>query len=224
MTIGEVKNSALVNLDDAVEKDNIIMRANSPEKPLADYSEESPREVVKEKEEVKVKDNPKPLNKLTTIKEEPRDMKDQSNVEVSNNEGLGDNLESHARPSETINSMAVRPYLDNYHIIKMLGKGDNTLYELEDKSDSSKACLRIITKKNLAKEDKDELMSKITSKLFIKDLNNPNLIKFKECWHDSTNFYFIHEYIEGKEILDYIQENPLCEEFVVKLVGKLVTL
>ena len=169
-----------VNLDDD-EEDNIkfIVRANSPEKPLADYSEETPKEEEKKEEIPKTKVN-NPLNKLTTIKEDIRDIKDQSNFEVSNNECLGDNLESHARPSETINSNAIRPYLDNYNIIKMLGKGDNILYQLEDKSDNSKACLRIITKKNLAKEDKDELTSKITSRVFVKDLNNPNLIKFKE--------------------------------------------
>jgi hypothetical protein len=229
----------LIESDDDVRR-RIISRKDSPEKPLfinnsdegleeeqkLSQKEEQQEEqhVVQPLEQMDALDvnqtnrgnsNAQPhLHKLTTIKEEPRDINNQSNNGISILQVLGENLDSVAGPNNSGNSCMPLPYLDNYNIIKMLGKGDNILYQLEDKSDNSKACLRIVTKKNLLKEDKDDLTLKITSRVLVKGLNNPNLIKFKEWWH---------EYIEGTEILDYIQNTKLSEEFVVRLVEKLVS-
>jgi hypothetical protein len=199
------EEEVLVDSEDDVGK-QIINRKDSPEKPLfinnsdEDLEEEqkvSQQEEQEEEQKVKQQedrmdvlevnqtnrensDAQPALNKLTTIKEDPRDIKDQSNNGISNIEVLGDNLESVAGHNNSVNSSMVHHYLDNYNIIKMLGKGDNILYQLEDKSDNSKACLRIVTKKNLVKDDKDDLTLKITSRVLVKGLNNPNLIKFKE--------------------------------------------
>lgn len=60
-----------------------------------------------------------PPKKLTTIKEEPQQMA--SNVNARSPENA--NEESQPRGvSETINSAIARPYLENYRIVKILGK------------------------------------------------------------------------------------------------------
>jgi serine/threonine protein kinase len=41
---------------------------------------------------------------------------------------------------------------------------------------------------------------------------------------DSTNFYFIQEYLEGKQLLDYIQDIHLTEKVVVEILKKLVSI
>lgn len=39
---------------------------------------------------------------------------------------------------------------------------------------------------------------------------------------DSTNFYFIEEFIEGKELLDYIQDVEITEGSIIELLKKLI--
>ena len=69
----------------------------------------------------------------------------------------------------------------------------------------------MIKKSNYTDSEKEDLSIKISNKSLEKDLNHPNLVKFKECWMDSINFYFIQEYIEGDELLQYIQNINLTE-------------
>lgn len=39
---------------------------------------------------------------------------------------------------------------------------------------------------------------------------------------DGTNFYFLQEYLESKELLDYIQDVTINEQLVVEIVKKMI--
>jgi predicted transcriptional regulator len=94
---------------------------------------------------------------------------------------MQENNESVPRPvTETVNSAAIRPHLETYKVVKILGKSEGILYELEDQKDNSKAVLRMIRKSNFNSDDKESISEKITAKAYTSDLNHPNIIKFKD--------------------------------------------
>lgn len=126
--------------------------------------------------------------------------------------------------ADVVHSPVAVSNLEYYKIVRIMGKSEGFLYELEDLRDNSKAVLRMTRKTTYISEDKQEITDKINSKMYVSDLNHPNIVKFKDCWMDSTNFYFIQEYLEGKQLLDYIQDIHLTEKVVVEILKKLVSI
>jgi len=159
------------------------------------------------------------VHKLPTIKEEKKEDYNQSNSEFKESKFVRNSpelrpagMDSNPKASETIHSAAGKFFPEKYKIVEVLGKGEGSMcYLLEDSKEGTRACLRMVKKSTYGDEDKEDISEKITNKFFLKDLKHPNLVKFKEWWMDSTNFYFIQEYIEGKELFNYIQDTEMSE-------------
>lgn len=212
-----------IELDKSDEKIQ-YQKDDSPEKRLKlDEDEEefknSPPEEKQEKDNLEAEN---PVSKLPTIKEEVKDDYNASVSEMKNSKFARNNspelpskiplVESNPKASETVNSVIAKSLPEKYNIVKVLGKGEATmLFLLEEAKTSQKACLRMIKKSTYNDDEKEELSNKISNKLMSKELRHPNLVKFKECWSDSTNFYFVQEFLEGQDLFNYIQDVELSE-------------
>lgn len=178
-----------------------------------------------------------PKKKVITLKEEVKLVEVTSNAVSSAVRVVAAPIEKVApennpgvNPKIPVENIEIRPgsprtndHLDRYRVVRILGKCEGVLYELEDLKDNTKAVLRTIRKSNLTAEDKEDMNTKMTNQSYTTELNHPNLIKFKDCWMDSTNFYYIEEYLEGKELLDYLQDVDLTEKVVVGILKKLIS-
>lgn len=75
----------------------------------------------------------------------------------------------------------------------------------------------------MGEDDRKDITDRINNKFYINDLNHPNIIKFKEWWFDALNFYFLAEFIEGKELLDYAINMNYTEKNIIDIVKKLIS-
>ena len=82
-------------------------------------------------------------NNLNIIQsEQNEEIKENLNADVVNT----NQLESMRRGSETVNSQVKNNFLENYKVVKILGKCESTLYQLEDISTNEKFVLRVCRK------------------------------------------------------------------------------
>ena len=82
-------------------------------------------------------------NNLKIIQsEQNEEIKENLNADVVNT----NQLESMRRGSETVNSQVKNNFLENYKVVKILGKCESTLYQLEDISTNEKFVLRVCRK------------------------------------------------------------------------------
>ena len=125
--------------------------------------------------------------------------------------------------NETVNSGLPKHFLDNYIIVDVLGKSEATLYKLQDTVTKGFSVLRVVKSKDLNEDDRKDIANRINNKIFTNELNHPNIIKFKEWWKDSLNCYFLSEFIEGNELLDYVQDMNYTEKNIIDIIKKLVS-
>jgi serine/threonine protein kinase len=81
----------------------------------------------------------------------------------------------------------------------------------------------LLENKDLGEDDRKDITDRINNKFYINDLNHPNIIKFKDCWFDSINFYFLAEFIEGEELFDYVANMNYSERNIIEIVKKLIS-
>lgn len=69
--------------------------------------------------------------------------------------------------------------------------------------------LKLIRKNHKSKEDTRLLFKEVN---IIRNLDHPNIIRFFEFYEDEQFFYFIMEYVDGKELFLYMIDNRKISE------------
>jgi calcium-dependent protein kinase len=88
-------------------------------------------------------------------------------------------------------------------------------YLKEDKQKKLYA-IKSISKKNVSKEDLDEMIKETE---ILSNLDHPNIIKFHETYNDEYYFHLVMERAKGKDVFDkIIDEGHLTEKAVSKII------
>ena len=93
-------------------------------------------------------------------------------------------------------------FLDNYDVIKQLGKGGyGKVYEVRHKKTGEIRACKHLSKLSIKNLDKFEREIQILIKS-----DHPNIIKLFEYFIDEDNYYLITEYCNGGDLFDLIKK------------------
>ncbi|KRX00212.1 Protein kinase-like domain [Pseudocohnilembus persalinus] len=110
--------------------------------------------------------------------------------------------------------------VDIYKSYKRLRKKDiigqgafGKIFKIRPKdANQNEKALKIIKKQKLNPQEVLNFKNEVN---VLKELDHPNIIKINQFYEDSQNYYLIMEYIQGKDLLDEIQETETFNEIVV---------
>ena len=120
--------------------------------------------------------------------------------------------------------------VENYSIVKELGKGYNAKVKLvQNRQTNQLYAMKIFNTVKLKRKDSISLLKKdsigdITKEVeILKQLNHPNIIKLEEFIEEQQKSYVILEYADGGCLQDLIDKNLSDEHAIKKLFLDLLT-
>ena len=107
--------------------------------------------------------------------------------------------------------------LDNYDIIKKLGKGTfGTVYKVIHKTTGCVRAMKVIPKNNMKYGfTDDDIIQEIN---IMKTLEHPHIIKLFEFYIFKENYYLINEFCTEGDLSDKLYKLKVFPEFVVKIL------
>ena len=107
--------------------------------------------------------------------------------------------------------------LDNYDIIKKLGKGTfGTVYKVIHKTTGCIRAMKVIPKNNMKYGfTDDDIIQEIN---IMKTLEHPHIIKLFEFYIYKENYYLINEFCTEGDLSDKLSKLKVFPEFVVKIL------
>ena len=107
--------------------------------------------------------------------------------------------------------------LDNYDIIKKLGKGTfGTVYKVIHKTTGCIRAMKVIPKNNMKNGfTDDDIIQEIN---IMKTLEHPHIIKLFEFYIYKDNYYLINEFCTEGDLSDKLYKLKVFPEFVVKIL------
>ena len=107
--------------------------------------------------------------------------------------------------------------LDNYDIIKKLGKGTfGTVYKVIHKTTGCIRAMKVIPKNNMKNGfTDDDIIQEIN---IMKTLEHPHIIKLYEFYIYKENYYLINEFCTEGDLSDKLYKLKVFPEFVVKIL------
>ena len=107
--------------------------------------------------------------------------------------------------------------LDNYNIIKKLGKGTfGTVYKVIHKTTGCIRAMKVIPKNNMKSGfTDDDIIQEIN---IMKTLEHPHIIKLFEFYIYKENYYLINEFCTEGDLSDKLYKLKVFPEFVVKIL------
>ena len=113
--------------------------------------------------------------------------------------------------------------LDNFKIIKILGRGEyGKVFLVRFNNTTKYYAMKSIKKSNLG--DVNEINSLLIKKQIIQKLNFEFLIGCCACFQTDERIYFIMNLIEGENFSDYLLNNKSTEESQIKFFGAIIGL
>ena len=99
---------------------------------------------------------------------------------------------------------------DYYDLMNSVGEGHfGKVYKCKDKKNGNIYAAKIIDKTKLKKKDLDLIRQE---KIILKLIKHENIISLKDYFEDKQNIYFISEFYEGGDLLNYIEEKQKMGE------------
>ena len=93
------------------------------------------------------------------------------------------------------------PIIKNYEIIEKIGQGSfGQVYWGKHLPSQTEVAIKIYQKQNLTETWAKSIRFEIS--LLLK-IDHPNIVKFIDCFSDSSKIYIIMELIEGKNLFEY---------------------
>jgi serine/threonine protein kinase len=119
----------------------------------------------------------------------------------------------------------IKSYYSQYEIEKTLGAGGFGKVVLGvNKLDGEKVAIKITNPEAI--ENAQDLDSLFAEAETLKGLNHPNIVKFKNCFviKKTLQAYFIMEYLEGGELLEYLREKgQLAEDEAAEIFKQILS-
>ena len=107
---------------------------------------------------------------------------------------------------------AIKDYNFNgyYDLMNSVGEGHfGKVYKCKDKKNGDIYAAKVIDKTKLKKKDLDLIRQE---KIILKLIKHENIISLKDYFEDKQNIYFISEFYEGGDLLNYIEEKQKMGE------------
>ena len=108
----------------------------------------------------------------------------------------------------------------NYKIIDRLGNGAyGTVYKILDTNDNKTYALKKIELDNEIEKNISIIENESN---ILKSVDNPNIIKFYDCFREKNSFYILMEFCEYKDLNSFInkykKKNELIPESVIRSI------
>ena len=111
----------------------------------------------------------------------------------------------------------------DYVIQQEIGSGSMArIHMAYKKSTGARCCVKVIDKRTI--EDAQDMRHLHNEVRLLSELDHPNIVKYIDFYDDKTNFYIFQEFLEGRSLLEMINEtNGLSEEICHQLFIQLVS-
>lgn len=114
------------------------------------------------------------------------------------------------------------PLQPDYSNLVKINKGNyGNVYSCVHNATRTVRCIKVYNKELLKKSNQTNFKTEMD---ILKDLDHPNIYKIYECYEDSMNYYLICEYLDGRELFDYMQDHSQVTESVAfKIIEQLLS-
>jgi serine/threonine protein kinase len=121
----------------------------------------------------------------------------------------------------SIASIEKKKSINDYRLYEFIGDGKfGIVIKAKQRYTDKIVAIKAIKKKFI---DTDELKLQLDREInILKQLDHPNIIKFVDFFEDNTRYYIVMEYVNGKELFDFVQKNNYNEFDVCCIFNQLV--
>lgn len=157
---------------------------------------------------------PSDLPKVNKFKKQVKKLGMQSHMETRDRLNI-----IHGALSEL--DLTEEPIEDHYEFGEILGAGKYGVVKVGTsiRDDKFKVAIKIIKLEKL----KSQYHSVVQEILSLKKIDHPNVVTIHEIFKDESNLYIVMEFVEGRELFDFVvKKHKLLESEAAKIVKQLL--